>query len=393
VRRADHAMLHVVPRVRATATWLTAIVATMLVASSSSAAVEPPLQPAQRVAPPPRSLTVAAVGDWLSERQVNDAAAAAARSGVRFDHRPLLAPIAPLIGAVDLAICHMETPIGVPGQGVGRLATASNGRGLLAAPYELAADLRAVGFDRCSTASNHSWDLGVAGITSTLDAFDQVGISHNGTARSLDESQPAVFAVNNIRVAHLSYTRGGNIGFPSQEWLINRAETSTAINADVRAARAAGAEVVIVSIHVMPELGSAPAAADRAIVEEVTAGGAVDLVLMHGPHTIQPVERVNGVLVYWSLGNFISGMGTPSISGRFDDPRTLDGLMANVTFTEQPNGRFATEPWTVLLCNQPFARLVWPGVQALNDTQTPTSVLATLRACVERSSAVVDGLN
>ncbi len=182
-------------------------------------------------------------------------------------------------------------------------------------------------------------------IASTLDAFDQVGITHSGTARSPAEAQPAVFTVNNIKVAHLSYTRGGNIGFPAEAWRINRAASADAITADVRAARA---ELVIVSVHVMPELQAAPAAADRTVVTELTANAKVDLVIMHGPHPIEPVEQVNGTLVYWSLGNLISGMGTPSPNGRFDDPRTLDGLMANVTFQQQADGSFAATPlWPI----------------------------------------------
>ncbi len=67
----------------------------------------------------PRSLSVVAVGDWLPENSVNAAAAGFARPGVRFDHEPLLRPIAPMIGAADLAICHMETPIGGPVDAVG----------------------------------------------------------------------------------------------------------------------------------------------------------------------------------------------------------------------------------------------------------------------------------
>ncbi len=153
---------------------------------------------AQRLERPPRSLSVVAAGDWLPEAAVNLAAAGHAPPGVRFDHEPLLRPIAPIVAAADLAICHMETPIGPPGGAYGFVGRASNRRSLIVAPHEIAADLRRVGFDRCSTASNHSYDLGVAGIDSTLAALDAAGLTHTGTARSPAEAEIDVFDVRGV---------------------------------------------------------------------------------------------------------------------------------------------------------------------------------------------------
>ena len=66
---------------------------------------------------------------------------------------------------------------------------------------------------------------------------------------------------------------------------------------------------------------------------------------MHHPHTIQPVEQVNGTWVFWSLGNFVSGMG-PGYGGKYSTKFTLDGLLATVRFTEDPEhpGQFLVEP-------------------------------------------------
>jgi poly-gamma-glutamate synthesis protein (capsule biosynthesis protein) len=348
-------------------------------------------QPAERLGRPVRTVTVAAVGDWLSESLVNNAAAAVAPPGVRFDHEPLLRPIAPIVAQVDLAICHMEVPIDVPGGRFGKVGTGPYRTSLIAAPYEVAGDLRRVGFDRCSTASNHSYDLGAAGIASTLDAFDAAGISHTGTARSPAEAAPDVLTVNGVRLAHLSYARNSNTGFPGELWRLNRAATSAQVISDVRAARAAGAEIVVVSLHVYVEMLSNPAATDRALVDEITAAAAVDAIVVHGPHTVQGVERVNGALVHWSLGNFISGMG---VAGRnkYADPRTLDGLMATIRFVEQPGGRWTSEEWTVLLCNDPVTRIVWPALTVLSQPGLPVALRRMLEACLARSVAVVAAL-
>lgn len=351
----------------------------------------PPGVVAQRMQPPGRTFTVAAVGDWLSEGLVNSAAAAAAPPGVRYDHEPLLRPLSSIVSSVDLAICHMEVPVGLPGAKAGFIGRGVYGTSLIAAPYEVAGDLKRVGFDRCSTASNHSNDLGNGGIASTLQAFDNAGISHTGTARTPAEANPTPFTVNGVRVAHLSFARNSNTGFPSDEWRLERAVTATNVVNDVAVARAAGAEVVIVSLHVFVEMQKGPTAEDRALVNQIVTQSHPDLIVIHGPHVVQPVERVGDTLVYWSLGNFISGMGVPG-RDKYSDLRTLDGLMATVRFTEQPDGSWLAEPWTILLCNVSGSRAVYPGVTSLFDPTISRTLRTKLEACFNRSTAVVANL-
>ncbi|WP_216076060.1 CapA family protein, partial [Acinetobacter baumannii] len=60
-----------------------------------------------------RSITVVAGGDVLNEGLVNAAGAANAPPGIRYDFAPIFAPVAPIISAADLAICHLELPVGM----------------------------------------------------------------------------------------------------------------------------------------------------------------------------------------------------------------------------------------------------------------------------------------
>lgn len=346
---------------------------------------------AVRLHPPRRSFTVAAVGDFLSDGLVNTVAAALAPPGVRYDYEPLLRPLEGIIQSADLAICHMETPIGPPGATAGFAGKGGYGTNLVAAAAELPADLARAGFDRCSTASNHSNDFGADGIRTTLEALDGAGLGHAGTARTADEAAPRVLQVGGVNVAHLSFARNSNTGFPSDWWQVRQAVTATNVIDDVAAARAAGAEVVVVSLHVYVEMQNAPTAEDRALVQQVVDRAHPDLVIVHGPHVVQPVERVNGTLVYWSVGNFISGMGVGD-RGKYSDPRTLDGLLATVRFTEQADGSWTSEPWTVLLCNVLGSRVVYPGVTTLADPTIPSGLRSQLEACVGRSAAVVADL-
>ena len=94
-----------------------------------------------------------------------------------YDFTPMFWAVRPIVDAVDLAVCHLETPVAPPG-------TAPDGSyPTYGVPAQIAPALAASGFDRCSVASNHSLDKGEAGIDSTLNALDAAGLGHAGMAR------------------------------------------------------------------------------------------------------------------------------------------------------------------------------------------------------------------
>ncbi|MFK7919198.1 MAG: CapA family protein [Ilumatobacter sp.] len=343
-------------------------------------------EPAERI-DPPRSVRITAGGDILTESQVRVAAAeAGAASGARFDFGPLFAPLQPVISQADLAICHMELPIGRPGASSGNIGRSPFGGNLLISPFELAAGARSAGFDRCSTASNHSYDAGASGVVSTLDALDASGISHTGTARSENEALPNVFDVDGVRVGHVSYTRSSNTVLPSRSWVQSTATSSAQVIRDVQALRAGGAEIVIVSVHVTFEMQRAPIARDRLFANAITAGADIDMVVHHGPHVIQPLEMVNDTPVFWSTGNMISGMGL-AISGRYADQRTLDGLLATVLFHEDDDGEWTSFPGAVTICTDVITRVVRPARDAFASGISARERSALL-ACRQRTEAV-----
>ena len=58
-----------------------------------------------------------------------------------------------------------------------------------------------------STANNHRYDYGEAGLLATLDELDRRGAAHSGTNRSPQEqTQALVLDVGGVRVAGLSAT-------------------------------------------------------------------------------------------------------------------------------------------------------------------------------------------
>ena len=67
--------------------------------------------------------------------------------------------------------------------------------------------------------------------------------------------------------------------------------------------------------------------------------------------------------------------------------------MATVRFTEQPDGSWRTDPWTILLCNVTGSRIVYPGIDWLQNPGITTTLRSQLTACVNRSSVVVANLH
>jgi poly-gamma-glutamate synthesis protein (capsule biosynthesis protein) len=282
----------------------------------------------------------------------------------------------------------MEIPIGTPGGAYGYAGTSPFGGNRLLAPYEIAVGLRSAGFDRCSTASNHSYDVGTSGIATTIEALRANGLSTVGTARSPAEAGLALLDVGGVRLAHLAYTTYSNTSPPAEAWRLQLTRDPLAVAAAVRAARRAGAEVVIVSIHLSQELLSGPTLTDRAFVTRLTAAADVDGVFLHGPHVVQPFEVVNDTPVWWSLGNFVSEMGPPSV-GRYASPRTSDGLLAVIDFVEASTGEFLPYSGSIAICNDLTDRTVRPATAALARPGLPPRVRNELAQCLARTRSVV----
>jgi hypothetical protein len=63
--------------------------------------------------------------------------------------------------------------------------------------------------------------------------------------------------------------------------------------------------------------------------------------------------------------------------------------MALVRFTQQRDGRWLVEPWTVLLCNALGSRVVYPGITTVATPGISSTLRGQMQACITRTSAVV----
>lgn len=276
------------------------------------------------------SVSFAFSGDILIHSPIWKRAAVNA-GGDGYDFRPMFDGISALLATVDMAICHLEVPVAPAGEEPSTFPK-------YGAPGEIVAAIVHGGYDRCSTASNHSMDRGTRGIDATLAAFDANGITQSGMARTPEEARPTVFDLNGVSVSHLSYTWAANgIDLPSGEpWRVGLL-TSERVIADATAARAAGAEIVIVSLHWGLESSVPPVRSQVIIGEQVTASGTVDLIVGHHAHVVQPITKVNDRWVVYGVGNSISNM--PPDTGAYP-PSSQDGIIVEVVFDRGPDGSF-----------------------------------------------------
>ena len=231
-----------------------------------------------------------------------------------YDFSAVLAPVAPLIGAADLAICHLETPVAPPGGPY-------RGYPSFAVQPEIVEALAGAGYDLCSTASNHSLDDGADGLARTLDTLDAAGIAHSGTYRSAADSEvPTVVEAGGVRVGHVAATYALNGGGPPAglEWSVDVADVPDVdrMLAAAARARAAGAEVVVASLHCCLEYDNDPTEAQVAAVRTLLASPDIDLVLGHHAHVVQPFEQVAGEWAAYGLGNSIAEHSTAAIRPR-----------------------------------------------------------------------------
>jgi poly-gamma-glutamate capsule biosynthesis protein CapA/YwtB (metallophosphatase superfamily) len=319
----------------------TAVLSVLLLAACSDAAKPtndpPPPPPSTSAAPsPPDEFTLVATGDVLVHQD------RALTSGARqddgsYDFSGVLAGVAPMIGAADLAICHLETPVAPPGGPY-------RGYPSFAVQPEIVDALAGAGYDLCSTASNHSLDDGTEGVIRTLDALDGAGIAHTGTYRTQAESvEPRIVDVGGIKVGHVAATFSLN-GVPlpaGREWSVDVATVGGVQVPDVDGmlaaaarARAAGAEVVVASLHCCVEYRNDPTDAQVAAVRTLLASPDVDLVLGHHAHVVQPFEQIAGEWAAYGLGNHVAEHATRGYP-------TEDSVLARFTFTRGDDGRFA----------------------------------------------------
>ncbi len=346
----------------------------------------PQAPPAPAPAREPRTLSLVMGGDLLWHNTVWQSAAADAEatgSAGRYDFDPMFAELRPLIRDADLALCHEEVPFARPGQPLQSYP-------VFAAPREVAPWLASMGFDGCTTASNHAVDQGWEGLRYTADQLDRHGVTPIGTFRSAAERRRPVIltSADGVSVGVVAGTYGLN-GFPLPEgrpWSVSMWDADNLLS-QARRARRAGADIVVVHLHGGTEYDHLPTAEQEALVERLTRSPDVDLVLGEHAHVVQPITRVNGKWVVYGMGNMVAQQETSRSA-------TYEGIVVRFVFVERPDGSFTVRraayvptTWNAYGVGGPIR--VRRISTALADARADRSRLLAARASIR---AAVNGL-
>ena len=254
-------------------------------------------------------INIRAVGDILMHMPLVEAAQQADGS---YDFTHMFEDIRPYLKGADIAAANLETTISNKEKGYG-------GYPMFRTPEELLPALKYAGFNLLTTANNHTLDGREFGVEYTLDKLDEYDFYHTGSARSQEErDQVLIMDINDIKAGILAYTYGTNgmeVTIPEEKlpYVVNYIDQEK-IEQDIKRAREAGAEVLIVCIHWGDEYVRQPNDFQIETAEFLVSHG-VDIILGCHPHVLQPMERRKVVLddglekevfIIYSLGNFIS---------------------------------------------------------------------------------------
>jgi poly-gamma-glutamate synthesis protein (capsule biosynthesis protein) len=288
---------------------------------------------------------IVAVGDLLMHTNVKNSAKAANAldaDGNTTNHSgfpDLFEHVAPWISDADLAFANLETPV-APKSNNGTASMVFN------VHPDLLPALSASGFDVLSFANNHVYDQGRDGLVETMELLDASGMTWIGSGDTCADARAyRLTQVNDITIAWIgaSKVHNSNLNLTDDDpctFVLDVEQTLT----EAQAARDAGADLVIASVHWGREYRLAPEAVEVADAQALMDGG-VDLVLGHHPHVVQPVEirhtpdgRV--AVTAYSLGNFISNQRYDYVHGvhPLDHGNPRDGLALELDVVRKDYG-------------------------------------------------------
>lgn len=281
---------------------------------------------------PTSSFTIRAVGDLLFGAMPPD------WSDQGFQH------LVGLLKSADLSFGNMETPLVDAGVPISKVDVART-------DVRMGDEVQRMGFRLVSLANNHSLDYGMQGLHSTTEALRKHQIAHAGTGSSAPRAfAPTVVQCGERRVALVSALNYFKLGWEHyveplkaadrrhgaaviQGWQVRIAENGratsvimpedssvTLLTKAIAQARKE-ADLVVVSLHTHwgPDDTSTITPGRRLIAHEAVNAGA-DLVLGHGPHTINGIERYKDVFIVHSMGNFFFNV-PPGLENLYPDAR------------------------------------------------------------------------
>jgi hypothetical protein len=222
-----------------------------------------------------------------------------------------------LIESADIAIANFENPA----PNVFRYHTSGT---VFSADPKLIQGLADAGLDWVGIANNHIRDAGGNGILQTIANLKTYGIASGGAGKNLAAARkPSIIEAGGVKVAFLAFDTIAKAYGASATRAGSAQMSPAAVRAGVKAARKAGAQVVIVFPHWGTEYDPTPFAGQQKLARAAIDAGA-DLVIGNHAHWAGAMEVYEGKPIWYALGNFV-------FDQTWSEP-TMEGLTLELTF-------------------------------------------------------------
>lgn len=230
------------------------------------------------------SIEIIFVGDIMLSRHVGTKMVRAEDWTLPFENLKVF------LSSADITFGNLETPFLDIG------ARVTEGLSFKSEPQAIEG-LKTSGFDIVSTANNHAFDRGVAGIEFTNHWLEKNKIKSVGSGTTTEETfSSEIIEINNAKIAFLAYTYFkrapyvANLDVENLKLEIGNLKSET--------------DFIVVSMHAGDEYTHMPNQEQIYFARAAIDLGA-NIVIGHHPHWVQPVEIYNEKPIFYSLGNFV----------------------------------------------------------------------------------------
>lgn len=242
----------------------------------------------------PETISVAAVGDMIFDRNVKDLVRAEGGTAP-------LSDVAAELAKADVAVGNLESVLSERGEPAEGKDTTFQGH------PDAIEGLTDAGFDFLSVSNNHTMDYGPDALKDSLTSLDIAGIAHAGAGMDQKAAwKPATYERDGAKTGYLAFSHivpEGFIALPDRpgmaSGLKDRERTMNAIKAAKKTH-----DYVLVSFHWGVEYEDYSNDQQQQWARDAIDAGA-DMVLAHHPHVIQGVEFYKNGLIAYSLGDFV----------------------------------------------------------------------------------------
>ena len=243
-----------------------------------------------------------------------------------------------LIKGADIAIANFENPA------PNRIRWHTSGTVFSADPGMIDG-LVSAGIDYVSLANNHIGDAGDAGILQTIANLKERGLAYSGAGKDLTAARkPAMLEANGIKVAVLGYDAIARGYFAAKGEPGSAQLSLTRARGDIRRARDAGADLVIIFPHWGTEYRAMPFAAQQRLARDIIDAGA-DMIIGNHAHWAAAMEVYEGKPIWYALGNFV-------FDQTWSEP-TMEGITLELTFDGKELVQARMRPHIILDKAQP----------------------------------------